>query len=183
MQYLHQFLLTEQEGPKCLLGYSKKYLASFKKKHTCFLGPSQLIQLSHPVLSGIQFLNTSYFWSTVRLSSRLITQPCTQKTATCSAPMIFAAKFLRRGPSITTWTRQGGQEVQKCLFLSTIRVKNVHKEVKFIYSEKATKFCEIFTLLLTGFTQDKSKVKILQNFVAFSEYMNFKQVVKKGPKI
>ena len=43
---------------------------------------------------------------------------------------------------------------------------------KFIYSEKATKFCEIFTLLLTGTTQDQSKVKISQNFVAFSEYMN-----------
>ena len=46
--------------------------------------------------------------------------------------------------------------------------------LKFIYSEKGTKFCEIFTLHLTGTTQDKSKVKISQNFVAFSEYMNFK---------
>ena len=46
-------------------------------------------------------------------------------------------------------------------------------QVKFIYSEKVTKFCEIFTLLLTGTTLDKSKVKISQNFVAFSEYMNF----------
>ena len=45
--------------------------------------------------------------------------------------------------------------------------------LKFIYSEKATKFCEFFTLLLTGTTWDKSKVKISQNFVAFSEYMNF----------
>ena len=45
--------------------------------------------------------------------------------------------------------------------------------VKFIYSKKATKFYKIFTLLLTGDTYDKSKVKILQNFVAFSEYMNF----------
>ena len=45
--------------------------------------------------------------------------------------------------------------------------------VKFIYSEKATKFCEIFTFLLTGTTLDKSKVQISQNFVAFSEYMNF----------
>ena len=45
--------------------------------------------------------------------------------------------------------------------------------LKFIYSEKATKLCEIFTLLLTGTTLDKSKVKISQNFVAFSEYMNF----------
>ena len=42
-----------------------------------------------------------------------------------------------------------------------------------MYSEKATKFCKIFTLLLTGTTEDKSKVKISQNFVAFSEYMNF----------
>ena len=45
--------------------------------------------------------------------------------------------------------------------------------VKFIYSEKATKFCKIFTLLLSVCTVDKSKVKILQNFLAFSEYMNF----------
>ena len=45
--------------------------------------------------------------------------------------------------------------------------------VKFIYSEKATKFCEISTLLLSVSTVDKSKVEILQNFVAFSEYMNF----------
>ena len=33
-------------------------------------------------------------------------------------------------------------------------------QLKFIYSEKATKFCEIFTLLLTDTTYDKSKVKI-----------------------
>ena len=46
-------------------------------------------------------------------------------------------------------------------------------KIKFIYSEKATKFCEIFTLILTGTTWDKSKVKISQNCVAFSEYMNF----------
>ena len=46
-------------------------------------------------------------------------------------------------------------------------------KVKFIYFEKATKLCEIFTLLLTGTTKDKSKVKISQKFVAFSEYMNF----------
>ena len=45
--------------------------------------------------------------------------------------------------------------------------------VKLIYSEKATIFCEIFTLLLTTVHTVKSKVKILQNFVAFWEYMNF----------
>ena len=45
--------------------------------------------------------------------------------------------------------------------------------VKFIYSEKATKFCEIFNSLLTTVHTVKRKVKILQYFVAFSEYMNF----------
>ena len=46
-------------------------------------------------------------------------------------------------------------------------------KVKFIYSEKATKIFEIFTLLLSYLVPVKSKVKISQNFVAFSEYMNF----------
>ena len=46
-----------------------------------------------------------------------------------------------------------------------------------MYSEKATKFCEIFALLLTTIHTVKSKVKILQNFVAFSEYMNFKCII------
>ena len=45
--------------------------------------------------------------------------------------------------------------------------------LKFIYSEKATKFCEISTLLLSYVVSVKSKVKISQTFVAFSEYMNF----------
>ena len=48
------------------------------------------------------------------------------------------------------------------------------KIVKFIYSEKTTKFCEIFTLLLSYVVPVKMRVKIPQNFVAFSEYMNFK---------
>ena len=47
--------------------------------------------------------------------------------------------------------------------------------LKFIYSEKATKFSEISALLLTDTTQDKSNVEISQNFVAFSEYMNFNE--------
>ena len=47
------------------------------------------------------------------------------------------------------------------------------REVKFIYSEKATKFCKISTLLLSYVVTVKSKVEILQTFVAFSEYMNF----------
>ena len=46
--------------------------------------------------------------------------------------------------------------------------------IKFIYSEKAAKFCEIFTLLLSYVVPVKSKMKISENFVAFSEYVNFK---------
>ena len=42
-----------------------------------------------------------------------------------------------------------------------------------MYSEKAKKFCKIFPLLLTAVHKVKSKEKISQNFVAFSEYMNF----------
>ena len=53
-----------------------------------------------------------------------------------------------------------------------------HGILKFIYSEKATRFCEIFPLLLTTVHEDKSKGKISQNFVAFSEYMNFKDPAK-----
>ena len=47
--------------------------------------------------------------------------------------------------------------------------------IKFIYSEKATEFYEISALLLSVCTVDKSKVEISQNFVAFSEYTNFKR--------
>ena len=47
--------------------------------------------------------------------------------------------------------------------------------IKFIYSENATKFCEIFTVLLSYVVPVKSKGKILQNLVAFSEYMNFEK--------
>ena len=49
----------------------------------------------------------------------------------------------------------------------------IYTAVKFINSEKATKFCEIFISLLSYVVPVKSKGKILQDFVAFSEYMNF----------
>ena len=65
-------------------------------------------------------------------------------------------------------------------------IANDHKQltfemaIKFIYSEKATKFCEVFPLLLVHTV--KIKGKISQNFGAFSEYMNFKEHVLKGLK-
>ena len=48
------------------------------------------------------------------------------------------------------------------------------RSLKFIYYQKATQFCEISTLLLTTVQTVKSQVEISQNFVAFSEYLNFK---------
>ena len=42
--------------------------------------------------------------------------------------------------------------------------------IKFIYSEKATNFCEISTVDLSYVVT----VEISQNFVSFTEYMNFK---------
>ena len=61
----------------------------------------------------------------------------------------------------------------------TLIMKTITISKKFIYSEKATKFCEISTSLLSYVVPVKSKAEISQNFVAFSEYMNF----TKHPKL
>ena len=45
--------------------------------------------------------------------------------------------------------------------------------LKFIFSEKATNFFEISTLILSYVVPVKSKVDISQNSVAFLEYVNF----------
>ena len=58
---------------------------------------------------------------------------------------------------------------QKVIFMS------LKTTLKFIYSEKVTKFFEISTLLLSYVVPVKSKVEISQNLVAFSEYMNFNE--------
>ena len=62
------------------------------------------------------------------------------------------------------------------MFLSQISHHELRKTLKFIYSEKATKFCKIFLLLLSVCTVDKSKETISQNFVGFSEYTNFNKI-------
>ena len=62
--------------------------------------------------------------------------------------------------------------VQTVQFIFVLRLKESQEDiVKFIYSEKATKFCEISTLLLSYVVSVKSEVETSQNFVAFSEYM------------
>ena len=45
--------------------------------------------------------------------------------------------------------------------------------IKFIYSEKATKFCEISNVNSSYVVPVKSTVEISKKIVAFSEYMNF----------
>ena len=56
-------------------------------------------------------------------------------------------------------------------------------QIKFIYSEKATIFCEISTEDLSYVVTVQSMVEILQNFVAFSEYMNFTRDVGSGVQV
>ena len=58
-------------------------------------------------------------------------------------------------------------------FLFLFWSKNLYL-LKFIYSEKATKFCEISTVDLSYVLSVKSAVEILQNFASFSGYLNFK---------
>ena len=67
---------------------------------------------------------------------------------------------------------------QKCL-LSRTKVLLIEYcgrlSIKFIYSEKATNFCKISTVHLTYIETVTSMVDILQNFVALSEFINFKK--------
>ena len=50
--------------------------------------------------------------------------------------------------------------------------------LKFIYSKKATNFCEISTVDLSYVVTVKFTVEILKKIVAFSEYMNFRKAIK-----
>ena len=61
-------------------------------------------------------------------------------------------------------------------FLPANKEKNIRAMfclLEFICSEKATNFCKISTVDLSYVVMVKSTVKISQNFVVFSEFMNF----------
>ena len=82
--------------------------------------------------------------------------------------------------SMTNDSSHHGWPVQKCkneIFVQKRKFEIMHRErmlflhIKFIYSEKATKFFEIITWLLTGTTYVGQNIS--QNYEAFSEYMNF----------
>ena len=85
-------------------------------------------------------------------------------------PSLFTAPIPLR--SSINDVMSGGGEVHLYFFYF-----DFPRVIRFVYSEKAANFCEIFILLLFTVHTDKSKVKISQNFAAFSEYMNFKSRV------
>ena len=83
--------------------------------------------------------------------------------------------YLKDDDSHTSWTLYCFLPCKKVDILMSLLPEEI---LNFIYSEKATKFCEISTLFLTSVLHTvKSKVDILQNFAAFSKYMNFKSKI------
>ena len=92
-----------------------------------------------------------------------------QKVAILKRPLFFRALVSHRSTGV-----QSSQFLKLGKSAPTYFFKLCYKvHMNILTSEKATEFCAIFNLLLTGTTQNKSKVEISQNFVAFSEYMNF----------
>ena len=85
---------------------------------------------------------------------------------------VMAKKLWQMIESLRKW--QATQVSHSLMNLPSYPALAIISLAKFVYSDKATKFCEISTLLLSYVVPVKSKVKISRNFVASSEYMNFK---------
>ena len=75
------------------------------------------------------------------------------------------------------WLNLYGCEAVRYKLKNSLKTQKMHfcpfLSLKFIYSEKATKFSKISTNYLSYVLPVKELVEILQNLVAFSEYMNF----------
>ena len=83
-------------------------------------------------------------------------------------PKIFRPPY---GPFLTQWIFNFSR-AEVMTRRHQMRLIHEWTWIKFIYSEKATQFWEISTLLLSTvhtIHTDKSQVEIFQNFVAFSE--------------
>ena len=99
-----------------------------------------------------------------------IFRPIVQPVALFSLILFFAAP----GSNAQTILREASTRIRAKynFYEMTLQVRNYKSKipnmVKFTYSEKATKFCEISTLLLSVCTVEKRKVEISQNIVAFS---------------
>ena len=81
----------------------------------------------------------------------------------CILPHSELAVIMQNSNSETTKTKKGPK-----LICIKLQIKHL---LQFVYSEKATKFCKIFTLLLTTEHTNISKKKISQNFVAVWKYI------------
>ena len=95
-----------------------------------------------------------------------------EKTSPSKQPLMALVIFSQ----IERNARAHVQSMVYCIWGLGIHILNMSgpkKVLKSIHFEKATKFCEIFPLLLTSVHTVKSKGKISQNVLAFSEYMNF----------
>ena len=80
-------------------------------------------------------------------------------------------------PAFEDLAKTRGTGVEGAIPSDTVILFAIGKQIftiKFIYSKKATKFCEISTLLLFYLVPVKSKMNISQNFVALSKYIKFK---------
>ena len=118
-----------------------------------------------PVVFDVVYLTSVRFWSLQKwdqkVNNRTIRWPNTKVMLYCLGqiwclPLVFSDE-LKWKPRV--------------VMINLIATKL--STLKLVYSEKATLFCEISTLLLSIIHTDKSKVEILQSFMAFSEYMNF----------
>ena len=81
--------------------------------------------------------------------------------------------FLHKGPN-----HSGGQFNPDGLIRFNRLETYLDTVIKFIYSEKATNFFKISTIDLFYVVMVKSTVEMSQNFVAFSDYINFKEGAK-----
>ena len=66
--------------------------------------------------------------------------------------------------------------VKTVKWLATLLPANEYDTIDIDFNKRNNLALKIFNSLLTGTTLDKSKVKIAQNFVAFSEYINFNKL-------
>ena len=151
--------------PQHLGLFSLDYSSS--SKAFCFLS------FLHFIVSSLFFEVFEILWQIQRLSSYI--EFCRQNSnfyISQSVLSVISIKFLIR----SKWIELNLFTPQDLYYISTkfaTKQISIPKFVNFIYSEKATKFCEISTVDLSYVVPVKSSVEISQNFVAFSEYMNF----------
>ena len=119
-------------------------------------------------VSGTKFLLTSnfvIFWVT-----KIAIRTSTDRTVRTGFTNSISTADNRSSTNILTFSLSKTKKRKRILNLVFELVWSVFK---FTYSDKATNLCEISTVYLSYVVPVKSTMGILQNFVAFSEYINF----------